>query len=224
MALVRLLALIGAGYLLAVVVLELAVLRTSWPAMPATARWLAAPWARQLVRGLTGLSVATSITATSLGIALMPLPAPSGARTVSISTATGPIADDSAPTMHRLDPDPTTTSSAAGPVDSTPTMRRLGPEPDPSIPTLAATPSAPSTPSASTPSTTATTWTIEPGDHLWGVAAHTLAAAWGRPASDAEVDHYLMRLIEQNRGILTVPGDPDLVLPGQVFVLVPVAG
>jgi hypothetical protein len=56
------------------------------------------------------------------------------------------------------------------------------------------------------------------------VAAHTLASAWGRAPSDAEVDRYLGRLIEQNRSVLTVPDDPDLVLPGQVFVLVPVSG
>ena len=68
------------------------------------------------------------------------------------------------------------------------------------------------------------TWTIAPGDHLWGVAARTLADARHRPPADAEVARYLDRLVDRNRSVLVVPTDPDLVYPGQVFTLVPVEG
>jgi hypothetical protein len=66
------------------------------------------------------------------------------------------------------------------------------------------------------------TRTIEPGDHLWGVSEETLTNAWHRQPSDAEILDYLEHLIELNREVLVVPGHPDLVYPGQVFVLPPV--
>ena len=61
--------------------------------------------------------------------------------------------------------------------------------------------------------------TIAAGDHLWGVAEQTLAARWSRSPEPAEIAAYLHRLIEANRGVLAVPDEPDLVFPGQVFVL-----
>lgn len=61
--------------------------------------------------------------------------------------------------------------------------------------------------------------TIAAGDHLWGVAERTLADRWDRTPAPAEIATYLQRLIEANRGVLAVPDEPDLVFPGQVFVL-----
>jgi nucleoid-associated protein YgaU len=66
------------------------------------------------------------------------------------------------------------------------------------------------------------TWTIEPGDHLWHVAEHTLTTAWGHPPTDAEIAPYWQRLIDTNRDALADPDNPDLVFPGQVFELPPV--
>jgi hypothetical protein len=63
---------------------------------------------------------------------------------------------------------------------------------------------------------------IETGDHLWGVAARTLAVAWGADAEPSEIAGYLQRLIDTNRAVLAIPDDPDLVFPGQVFALPPV--
>jgi nucleoid-associated protein YgaU len=68
----------------------------------------------------------------------------------------------------------------------------------------------------------ASTATIEPGDHLWGVAARTLADRWQRAPDDREVSTYVRALIEHNAERLAVPGEPDLVFPGQVFDLPPV--
>lgn len=61
--------------------------------------------------------------------------------------------------------------------------------------------------------------TIAAGDHLWGVAEQTLASRWSRSPEPAEIAAYLHRLIAANRGVLAVPDEPDLVFPGQVFVL-----
>jgi hypothetical protein len=62
-------------------------------------------------------------------------------------------------------------------------------------------------------------WVIAPGQNLWSVARRTLEHVDGRPPRDAEVLRYLDRLIAANRAVLRVPGDPDLVYPGQRFVL-----
>lgn len=60
---------------------------------------------------------------------------------------------------------------------------------------------------------------VRPGDHLWGIAARTLAARLGRSPSDAEVVPYWQALIEANRDRLVSRDDPDLIVPGQVFHL-----
>lgn len=58
------------------------------------------------------------------------------------------------------------------------------------------------------------TWQVALGDHLWAIAAETLA--------DAEVAHdddavlaYWIRLVDTNRDRLVDPDNPDLVYPGQ---------
>jgi nucleoid-associated protein YgaU/DNA-binding SARP family transcriptional activator len=59
--------------------------------------------------------------------------------------------------------------------------------------------------------------TVQPGDNFWAIAEAQLAAAWGRPPTDAEVVGHWLQLIEQNRDRLAPPHDPDLIHPGQVF-------
>lgn len=106
---------------------------------------------------------------------------------------------------------PTTDPPAATPPTTTP------PVPAPSSPAPAG-PTAPS-PSAAAAPTPEEAWTIAPGDHLWHVASATLADHGHPDPSPAEVLAYLDRLVAANAGVLVEPGNPDLVLPGQVFVL-----
>ena len=70
---------------------------------------------------------------------------------------------------------------------------------------------------------TDTEWRVEPGDHLWGIAEETLTDHLGRSPTDVEIEPYWRRLIAANRDRLVNPGDADLILPGQVFVLPPPA-
>lgn len=63
---------------------------------------------------------------------------------------------------------------------------------------------------------------VQSGDHLWGVAERVLAAHHGNPVPDAEVVGYWQRLVEANRDRLADPDNPDLIYPGQEFVLPPV--
>jgi hypothetical protein len=68
----------------------------------------------------------------------------------------------------------------------------------------------------------ADTWEVGAGDHFWGIAETVLARAWGRPPTDAEITRYWRTLIDRNAGRLAVPGNPDIVLVGQVLELAPV--
>jgi hypothetical protein len=63
------------------------------------------------------------------------------------------------------------------------------------------------------------TWVIAPGDTLWHVAERTAGDHLGRPASLAEVVTQLDHLLAVNADRLVIPGDADLVFPGQEFLI-----
>lgn len=69
------------------------------------------------------------------------------------------------------------------------------------------------------PVATTRTHEVRPGDHLWSIAEGVLRDAWQRPPSDHEVAPYWRLLVEANRDRLVRRDDPDLILPGQVFVV-----
>ena len=62
----------------------------------------------------------------------------------------------------------------------------------------------------------AETWIVEAGDHLWAIAAETVADRTGH-TDDESVGAYWQRLIEANLHI--VGDDPDLIHPGQIIEL-----
>lgn len=114
--------------------------------------------------------------------------------------------------------------AAAEPPDGTATMTVLAAEDDapaPAPPTDAAPAPAPAAAPASTPAPGAN-WTVEPGDSFWSIAVDVLADAAGREPDLGEVDRYWRALVDANRDRLVSP-NPDLILPGQVFVLPPPA-
>ncbi len=122
---------------------------------------------------------------------------------------------------------PSTSSSPPTPSMTTPTTAPSEPTSSSSTPEPAAVPAsgfgdAGAPRSAAVPTPVPQTWTIRSGDHLWRVASTTLAGQWSGRPSDAEVLDYLQQVIAANRDRLVVPTDPDLVFPGQVFVLPPV--
>lgn len=98
------------------------------------------------------------------------------------------------------------------PAAEAPVLRRL-PEADPQI--SEATP--PNT--AASDAEDAEEVVVSPGDHLWAIAERTLAGRLGRPPTEAEVVPYWRTLIDANRSRFVHADDPDLVLPGQTFVL-----
>lgn len=62
-------------------------------------------------------------------------------------------------------------------------------------------------------------WLVESGESMWSIACDSLIEAWGRPVTDAEVAPYWREVIEANRDRLVEPGNPDLILPGQEFLV-----
>lgn len=65
---------------------------------------------------------------------------------------------------------------------------------------------------------------VAEGDNFWSIAESTLEAETGGPVSDAEIHGYWLELIDANVDQLVEPGNPDLILPGQVLDVPPVGG
>ena len=103
----------------------------------------------------------------------------------------------------------TTTVPDDGADDDPPVMQLLpdqvlGAHPIPAVPTGGLTQSE---------------WEVRPGDHLWSVAEHVLERGGVGSTSDGAVAAYWRRLIVANADRLADPGNPDLILPGQVLTL-----
>lgn len=73
-------------------------------------------------------------------------------------------------------------------------------------------------------SSASSTYQVQPGDHLWKIAKHTLRAQLGRQPTDSEIDPYWREIIETNRASLPTPADPNLIFPGQEVRLPPPPG
>jgi hypothetical protein len=61
-------------------------------------------------------------------------------------------------------------------------------------------------------------WVVQRGDHLWSIAAETVADQLGA-TTDNEIERYWRLLIEDNHEV--IGSDPDLIIPGQTLVLPP---
>jgi hypothetical protein len=162
------------------------------PRLALVADALSTPVVRRTVASLVGLGLAVAATDGST---------PARAVTPAVHRAAGaeaqpaPPEDPAVATMRLLEPAGPTPAPA--PADAVPVEPRAEAPP---------------------PAEPADRWTIRPGDHLWGLSERALAEAWNRPPTDAEVATYVANVIELNRDVFVVPGEPDLVIPGQVFM------
>ncbi len=135
---------------------------------------------------------------------------------ISIASATATGATGTGPTVPTMESAPADdpgeeAGESARPPTSAPTMRST-PEEEPAGDAVPADPGP-----------VADEWLIQPGDHLWRVAEETVGEQLGTTDASA-VAHYWHSLIETNRSRLADPHNPDLVYPGQRFVLPPVTG
>ncbi|HUP70272.1 MAG TPA: hypothetical protein VM142_10715 [Acidimicrobiales bacterium] len=209
-ALLRLVALGTAWYLLLATMASALARLSRVPAAVRAADMLAVPAVRRLVSAAAGVSVAAATLTTgaamaSAGTDRLRYPAMealavltgTGTDPADLPTGTGTPSNAGAgePTDHRLDEE----------ILEPPTLRRLPdhqPEPPPQDPQPVQ-------------------WQVQPGQHFWAVAEKVLASAWQRAPSDAEIDPYWRHLVETNRSILRDPTNPDLLYPGQVLTVPP---
>ncbi len=59
------------------------------------------------------------------------------------------------------------------------------------------------------------------GDNVWSISEHRLETDLGREPADLEIVPYWRQVIDANRDRYVQPGNPNLILPGQVLVLPP---
>lgn len=81
-------------------------------------------------------------------------------------------------------------------------------------------------PAANAPATTgpaqspaAGTYVVRPGDSLWSIARSVQTARSGGAPASAQVARYWIQLVTANLDRLPVPGDTNLIFPGQTLQL-----
>ncbi|MCA1690934.1 MAG: hypothetical protein LC733_01575 [Actinobacteria bacterium] len=201
LALLRLVALTAAWYLLAVSLLGMAVRLLRSARLVTLADQLTVPAVRRLLVAAAGASLATTVSPT-FALALGPHPP------AAVAGPTHPQAAAAGQPTEDSRPPPTVT------------MRLLPGGEDPPPP--AAPPAAPEPhPEAPGRVSVDPTWGVQPGECFWSIAEDTLVRAWGRLPSEAEVVPYWRALIETNRASLVDPGNSDLIFPGQRFTVPP---
>ncbi len=194
-ALLRWVALLGAGWLLASTLLYLAAAVSRVPAAVRAVEWSTLPAARRAIDAACAVSVVTGMVH---GVVLAPATA-GAARGGRDATGVTVVRDGRAGQgeIAQLPPDTTTTVPA------------------PSAPLPSAPPPLP--PAAHDEIV------VVAGDNLWELAARHLALTSARTraeVSDAEIAPYWARVCDTNRDRL-VSGDPNLVFPGERVVLPP---
>jgi hypothetical protein len=115
----------------------------------------------------------------------------------------------------------TAAPAAAPPAAAAPTTATDLPSP-PTPGSTAAAPAAEPVPGEPAPTPTPATWIVQPGDHLWSIAARTLASAnSNNPPDDEAIAAYWWQVVIINRPHLPNPADIDLLYPGDVVILPP---
>ncbi|HET9608366.1 MAG TPA: LysM domain-containing protein [Acidimicrobiales bacterium] len=244
MAVLRLAAIAGAVYLLAVTALatlaHLLRLRTA----AAVVESISPCAVRRLVTGGSGIGLVVGGIVGGLPTPSLPVPASTATATPTAPTVPPPPAPAEAPptaSMTRLPGSPVTPAgeqSGGGPGPGTATMTRQD-EPPPGSATMTRQDEPPRgsatmtrlgelgpVPSATPPAPAIdpTAWVVEPGDSFWSIAADVTAAPDGSPADERTVTRYWHALIEANRSHLADPRNPDLLVPGQHLTVPPAAG
>jgi hypothetical protein len=232
-AVLRLVVLALAWYLVGVTTIGLVARLTRAARLVRLADALSLPFVRQLLQGALGLTLAAGVVASASGAApgaagRGPDPAPATASAVALpDDDAGDRGDGAVPTMVVVGADET---GGDGPrmvviaddgapasmvaVDGPATARMVGLGPPGAA--AAEDPAAVADPA---PAPAAAEHEVAAGEHLWSIAADHLEGHLGRVPSDDEVVDHWQRLIELNRDRLANPDDPDLVFPGQRFVL-----
>ncbi len=219
-AVLRLMVLAMAWYLVGVTTVGAVARVARWTRLVRLADALSLPVVRRVLQTSLGVGLATTVAMSSTGV--VPPRADGGP---TLAAAAGQSIEDG-PAMRPLapavDPAPSPTMTpleqeASSAAPAPPGMRPLPATSAPSDPDPAPRPAHAGP--AGRQADEVDLVTVVEGDHLWAIAERHLRDHHGHPVGDAEVATYWTRLVEANRGRLVDPEDPDLVLPGQRFVL-----
>jgi hypothetical protein len=196
-AMLRLVGLAGAWYLLGVTTIGMMARLLRWGRLVDFADVLTVPWVRNLLQAALGVGLATAaVTSTTMGPGTLDAN-PRVAVETPVHGAVVPVSMlTSEPAMMRQLPPAVTGEAPAGEAPAILAEAPAGEAPAPGK-----------------------AYEVQPGDHLWSIAERTLADAWGRAPTEDEVMPFLQQLVEMNRGGLVDPGNPDLILPGQTLTV-----
>lgn len=226
-AVLRLVALGLAWYLLLATVAAVLARASGWRSLVRVLDAVTVPAVRRMVAGCVGVSLAAAVLTGPGGEALAEEQREASS-TAEVGETMRRLPDTPTPaigeTMRRLPDAPTPVTGPTAPASAPrstaaggeglggarPVMRRLPP---------VATDPAPEPAPGGAPAPAGRAWTVEPGDHFWAVAERVLAEAWGRAPTDDEVDPYWRALVEANAAVLRDPGNPDLLFQGQVIAV-----
>ncbi len=189
-ALLRLVGLALAWYLLVVTTLGLAARLSHVPALVRLADLATIPAVRKVLGAVAGVGL-TASAASLMAASMLPDQAPAEAHADASSRVVLERLPDGSDVILRRLPD----------ADGTSTMR------------------VDDGTDAPLEAPAARDWTTAPGDHFWHIAEASLADTWGRAPTDTEIDPYWHDLVALNRPLLADQGNPDLIFPGQVFRL-----
>jgi len=201
-AVVRLLALVLAWYLLATTTIGVLARASRVPRLVTTADRFTVPPVRRLLTAAAGAGMSLSLS----GIALVPMvgAAPHG--------WPRPTATRSGPATATASGRPPTVVVERLPDRSGAVLERLPDDDDTATMSVEAPTAA--------PAATTTWWTVRPGESFWSEAERVTRSRSGA-ATDVDISGYWTTLIEHNRDRLVDPANPDLIYPGQRFELPP---
>lgn len=181
------------------------------------------PMVRQVLETSLGLGLATAVVTTSTP-ARLPL-VPDLDRGTPVATAAEHAQRDAPspadPLWHLRQDDPEATTELSDPGTGAAPRPRLEPGFPWSVPGTSSPPLVGPAHVESADVRQRNVWQVEPGDHFWSIAERVVAERSGPDPSEDQVAPYWRRLIDANRGALVHPRDPDLIYPGQRFVLPP---
>lgn len=208
-ALLRLLVLVLAWYLVGVTTVGVAARLVRAAALVRIADALTVPQVRRLLQGAMGIGLATAMAA-STGVPARTVTSPTDAPATAVMQRTQPATEPARKPEPATEP-ATETGSGSG-------IERMS-----RVEASTAHMTRVEAGAAHTSRVAATTAVerheVAPGEHLWGIAAARVSQDLGRVATDDEVAGYWQCLVAQNRDRLADPANPDLVYPGQVFEL-----